>query len=90
MTFIKFCGMTREEDLATAVALGVDAVGFVLWPDSPRAIPRERLRALVKALPAAVSPVAVFVQPTEDDIGLALDSGVRALQIHGVGAQDRP
>ena len=88
MTFIKFCGMTREDDLATATALGVDAVGFVMWPNSPRAIPRDRLPVLVKTLPAAVLPVAVFVQPTEDDIGFALDSGVRALQVHGVGAQD--
>jgi len=88
MSFIKFCGMTREEDLAIAVELGVEAVGFVLWPNSPRSIPRNRLPALIRAIPAAVLPVAVFVQPTEDDIGFALDSGVRALQIHGIGAQD--
>ena len=88
MTFIKFCGMTREDDLAAAAELGVDAVGFVLWPNSPRAIPPDRLPALVKALPPAVLPVAVFVQPTKAEVGFALDSGVRALQVHGVGAQD--
>jgi len=88
MTAIKFCGMTREEDLAGAADLGVDAVGFVLWPGSPRAVSRDRLPRLVKALPPAVLPVAVFVQPTEDDIGFALDSGVRALQVHGVGSEN--
>jgi phosphoribosylanthranilate isomerase len=88
MTFIKFCGMTREADLATASELGVDAVGFVLWQKSPRAISRDRLPALVKTLSPGVTPVAVFVQPTEDEVGFALDSGVRALQIHGIGSQD--
>jgi phosphoribosylanthranilate isomerase len=88
MTFIKFCGMTREADLATASELGVDAVGFVLWQKSPRAISRDRLPALVKTLSPGVTPVAVFVQPTEDEVEFALDSGVRALQIHGIGSQD--
>jgi phosphoribosylanthranilate isomerase len=88
MTAIKFCGMTREADLAIAADLGVDAVGFVLWPKSPRAIARDRLPALVKALSPSVTPVAVFVQPTEDDVEFALDNGVRALQIHGIGSQD--
>src|SRR4029079_3099448 len=88
MTTLKLCGMTREEDLAGAADLGVDAVGFVLWPGSPRAVSRDRLPRLVKALPPAVLPVAVFVQPTEDDIGFALDSGVRALQVHGVGSEN--
>jgi phosphoribosylanthranilate isomerase len=87
MTVIKFCGMTREEDLATAVELGVDAVGFVLWPASPRAVSRDRLPALVKTLPPAVLPVAVFVKPSEDEIGFALDSGVGALQVHGMGSE---
>ena len=88
MTLIKFCGMTREEDLRIAAELGVDAVGFVLWPESPRCVARERLPALVRALPGSVLPVGVFVRPTEEEIGFALDSGVRALQVHGAGSQE--
>jgi phosphoribosylanthranilate isomerase len=88
MTYIKFCGMTREEDVETAVELGIDAVGFVLWPGSPRCVPRGRLAALVRTIPADIRPVAVLVRPTEDDISFAADSGVRALQVYDAGAQE--
>ncbi|MGQ0700422.1 MAG: phosphoribosylanthranilate isomerase [Panacagrimonas sp.] len=37
-TRIKFCGFTRIDDLRAAVALGVDAVGFVCVPGSKRFI----------------------------------------------------
>ena len=35
---IKICGLTREADVDAAVALGAQAVGFVLYPPSPRAV----------------------------------------------------
>ena len=37
-TRIKFCGFTRGEDIDRAVALGVDALGFVMWPNSARSV----------------------------------------------------
>ena len=85
MTFIKFCGMTREEDLDIACAIGVDAVGFVLWPQSPRHIEMSRLARLVKRLPAGVVPVGVFVSPGADEVEQARDAGVRVVQVHGSG-----
>jgi indole-3-glycerol phosphate synthase/phosphoribosylanthranilate isomerase len=36
---VKVCGLTREEDVAVAVEAGADLAGFVLEPDTPRAIP---------------------------------------------------
>lgn len=85
MTFIKFCGMTRAEDVATACALGVNAIGFVLWPASPRAVERARLAALIALLPPQVTPVGVFVSPGADDVQRARDAGVQVVQVHGGG-----
>ena len=37
-TRIKICGLARDADLEAAVESGADAVGFVLYPRSPRAV----------------------------------------------------
>lgn len=83
MTAIKICGITRREDAELAAALGAWAVGFVLWPNSPRATTVDRVREIVKALPPSVEPVGVFVDPSADDVRAAADAGIRIAQIHG-------
>ena len=82
MTFIKFCGMTREDDVALACELGVNAVGFVLWPKSPRCVDNSRLASLIKILPPHVTPVGVFVSPDQTDLDRARAAGVRVVQVH--------
>ena len=37
-TRIKMCGFTREADVLAACAAGADAIGFVLYPPSPRSV----------------------------------------------------
>ncbi|MBP5980188.1 MAG: phosphoribosylanthranilate isomerase [Halomonas sp.] len=65
-TRIKFCGLTRREDIEQAVSLGVDALGFVMWPKSPRSISVEQLAGLSANVPAFVTRVGLFVdQPVE-------------------------
>lgn len=65
-TRIKFCGFTRPEDIAQAVALGVDALGFVMWPKSARSITPDTLQGLAANVPAFVTRVGLFVnQPAE-------------------------
>lgn len=84
MTFVKLCGMVREQDVDTACELGAQAVGFVLWPGSPRSLPLARLAPLVKRLAPGVLPVGVFVAPAVSDVQAAADAGVRVVQLHGV------
>ncbi|WP_133481489.1 phosphoribosylanthranilate isomerase [Halomonas sp.] len=62
-TRIKFCGLTRPQDVDAAVAAGADALGFVLWPGSQRAIDEQRLAALSERVPAFVTRVGLFVDP---------------------------
>jgi len=83
-TRIKICGLTREADLDAAVEAGADAVGFVLYPKSPRAIAPESAAVLAARLPPFVTPVLLFVdaQPAEAIAALARVPGAIA-QFHG-------
>lgn len=83
MTAIKICGITRAEDAEVAVALGTDALGFVLWADSPRFIDLPRVERIVSGLPPFVTAVGVFVNPTVDQIEQAARAGIRVAQVHG-------
>jgi phosphoribosylanthranilate isomerase len=81
---IKICGLTREQDVQAAVAAGANAIGFVLYPPSPRHVSPERAAALAALLPAFVTPVLLFVNASFEDIAhaAALVPGAW-LQFHG-------
>lgn len=83
MTVVKICGLTRREDADQAAALGASFLGFVMWRHSPRYIPLDRVRNIVRTLPASVTPVGVFVNPTADEVNAATDAGISVAQIHG-------
>ena len=83
-TRIKICGLTREADLEVAVALGADAIGFVLWPHSARAVTVARAAELARRLPPFVTPVCLLVNAAADLIEQALQVMPTALlQFHG-------
>lgn len=83
-TRIKICGLTREQDVDAAVAAGADAVGFVLYAPSPRAVTAERAAQLAKRLPPFVTPVLLFVNESATKIiaASALIAGA-TIQFHG-------
>jgi len=83
-TRIKMCGFTREADVDAAVQAGADAIGFVLYPPSPRAVSIERAAELAARLPAFVSPVLLFVNETPERVQAACAAVPGAvLQLHG-------
>lgn len=83
-TRVKICGFTRAEDAVYAAQLGVDAIGLVFYPPSPRNVDIECAVEIVNALPAFVSVVALFVDEREARIREVLDRvPVDCLQFHG-------
>ena len=81
---VKFCGMTRREDLEAACELGVDAVGLVLVPGTPRHVDVARARELIRGLPPFVARVGVFAD--EDPMRIRRireELGLTAVQLHG-------
>ena len=83
-TRLKICGLTREEDVDAAVDAGADAVGFVLYAASPRAVTAERAAELASRLPPFVTPVLLFVNESVGKTLAALErvAGATA-QFHG-------
>ena len=61
MTRVKFCGLTHEEDIAQAVKLGVDALGFVFYAPSSRSVAPDHAAMLTPSVPAFVTRVGLFV-----------------------------
>ena len=83
-TRIKICGLKTPEHVDASIDAGADALGFVLYPPSHRAIDLVQLSDLTARVPAFVSTVALFVNPTKEEVETALASArIDLLQFHG-------
>ena len=83
-TRIKICGLTRETDVDAAVAAGADAIGFVLYPHSPRAVTVQRAVELTRRLPPFVTPVLLVVNTNATEVIAACSMIAGAtVQFHG-------
>ncbi len=83
-TRIKICGLTREADVDAAVEAGADALGFVLYARSPRAVGAARAAELARRLPPFVTPVLLFVNAAAAEVEAGLQAVPQAvLQFHG-------
>ena len=83
-TRIKICGLTREADVDAAVDAGADAIGFVLYARSPRAVTVARAAELARRLPPFVMPVCLFVNADAALLDTTLQALPQALlQFHG-------
>ncbi len=83
-TRVKICGFTQVEDAVAAAKLGVDAIGLVFYPPSPRNVSIEQAISIVNALPAFVTVVALFVDEQEAQIREVLSKvSVDCIQFHG-------
>jgi phosphoribosylanthranilate isomerase len=81
---IKICGITSMEDAEVAVSAGADALGFVLYKNSPRLVDPAVVRRIVAGLPPFVLPIGVFVNEEADTVRALMDEcGLALAQLHG-------
>ena len=83
-TRAKICGITRIQDIHSAVNAGVDAIGFVFYAPSPRSVTIQQAKELAKHIPAYVQIVGLFVNATADEVTQVLEHvPLDMLQFHG-------
>ncbi|CAN1552172.1 TrpF Phosphoribosylanthranilate isomerase [Burkholderiaceae bacterium] len=83
-TKIKICGLRDIAAVDAAVQAGADALGFVFYPPSPRAVSSTLAGELMARIPAGVDVVALLVNPTAAEIALLRASlPITLWQFHG-------
>ena len=81
---VKICGITRVEDALTAVAQGADAIGLVLYDQSPRNVSINQALEIASHIPAFVSVVGLFVNAEPSFINEVIyNAKIDLLQFHG-------
>ena len=82
---VKICGLTNVHEAVTCARLGADAIGFVFYPKSPRAVTAHQAKAISMALPSSICRVGVFVDETFDTILQTVRMArLQAVQLHGM------
>ena len=84
MTRVKFCGFTHQDDVIHAVSLGVDALGFVFYAPSSRYVAPEQAKTLMRAVPAFVTRVGLFVDEEAETVQRTFEiARLNLIQYHG-------
>ena len=83
-TRVKICGLKTPADIDAAVAAGVDAVGFVFYPPSPRAVTPNIAAQLISRLPTGVDAVGLLVNASEAEFeAIRAIAPITLWQFHG-------
>lgn len=88
-TRTKICGLTRPLDAVIAADLGADAIGLVFYDKSPRNVSVQQAEEILSALPAFITSVGLFLDPSAEHVekissSLSLD----CLQFHGAESHE--
>jgi phosphoribosylanthranilate isomerase len=96
MVKVKVCGITNLEDALKAIEFGADLLGFNFYAPSPRYVPPEKAREILRELPSQVCNIALFVNEPKEKVREVLEFGCLAdgrqafsgLQFHGEESSD--
>jgi len=83
-TYVKICGLCTPEDVEAVAELKPDAMGFVFWRKSRRAVKPEDVAEWVQGLPASIQKVGVFVDSPLAEVAPTIErAGLDVVQLHG-------
>src|SRR6516225_22441 len=86
---VKICGITNLPDGLAAAEAGADALGFVFYEQSPRAVTVSSAAEILRAVPGHLAKVGVFVDAPPDLVRRAIgECGLTLLQFHGQETPD--
>ena len=81
---VKFCGLTRTQDILAANGLNPDLIGFVFAPKSRRFITAGQAEKLKALLDPGIRAAGVFVDaPPEEVAALLKERVIDLVQLHG-------
>ncbi len=87
---IKFCGLSRPQDVTAAASAGARYVGFVFFPRSPRNVTVTQARALALDVPTGIAKVALVVDADDAMLDeIVAQVPLDMLQLHGSEAPAR-
>ena len=82
--FVKICGIATAGDCAAVAALQPDALGFVFWPHSPRAVTPEAVGDWTRDIDSRILRVGVFVDEEPDEVMRVMRRArLDVAQLHG-------
>ncbi len=89
MTKMKYCGLTRPEDIAAVNEIKPEYIGFVFWPKSKRNVTATKAKELKSTLDPSIRAVGVFVNEDIDTVASYLNEGIIDIaQLHGDEDED--
>jgi phosphoribosylanthranilate isomerase len=81
---VKICGLTRVKEALACTTLGVEAIGYVFYPQSPRNLTDNQAQEISSVVKGQIKTVGVFVNETFSNVmkRVAL-CRLSAVQLHG-------
>ncbi|MCV6575972.1 MAG: phosphoribosylanthranilate isomerase [Cohaesibacter sp.] len=88
--YVKICGLSTPETIATGLANGANWIGFVFFPKSPRHVSYGKAKDLVGPIRGKASIVALTVNATDEELK-AIDDAINPdiWQLHGSETPER-
>ncbi|MEM0987974.1 MAG: phosphoribosylanthranilate isomerase [Pseudomonadota bacterium] len=86
---IKVCGLMRPDQAAAAADAGVDYIGLVFFPPSPRSVTGLLAADIAAAVPSDVRKVALAVDPSDALVDEIAELDLDILQLHGKECPER-